>query len=192
MRGEDPQGRSRLPVRGFHFRRREDFRAADQCDRKSREDERKRIEKDRPRSGEHLNEDASESGADDLRGGKADGELPVALEPLFLWQKAGQVSLVGDVKEHGEEGGGDSNTHQEGERELAVEVSPRDGGEDKGAGKVGCNQDGAMVIPVGGETGKRPGGEGGDALQGGEQTHLGRARIEQLDGSVGQPFARNA
>ena len=107
-----------------------------------------RVEGDRERRADELDEEAGDGRPGDRRGRARELELRVALDQLVALDDARQVRLVGDVEEDLERARQEGDDVDLDEREPAAEEGDRDGCQEHRARDVGADEDRPPPHPI--------------------------------------------
>ena len=107
-----------------------------------------RVEGDRERRADELDEEAGDGRPGDRRGRARELELRVALDQLVALDDARQVRLVGDVEEDLERARQEGDNVDLDEREPVAEEGDRDGCQERRARDVGTDEDRPAPHPI--------------------------------------------
>ena len=107
-----------------------------------------RVERDRERRADELDEEAGDGRPGDRRGRARELELRVALDQLVALDDARQVRLVGDIEEDLERARQEGDNVDLDEREPVAEEGDRDGCQERRARDVGTDEDGPAPHPI--------------------------------------------
>ena len=141
-----------------------------------RDDERDRVDCDRDRRGQDLDEPAADTEPDELRRGAAASQRRVRVDEPLATDDGRQEGAVGGVEERRQDRGTEGNKHQLDERQGVQGEGERDRGQQGGPAQIGPDHDRPPPEPVDPGPCDQPEGKSGDELGGPQDRDLARAR----------------